>query len=344
MVSLQNQQQQQQREMRLTGAVVEGSGGTDGLGASLSSHYQQQQYYSHQQQHYPQHQSFGSSFPQQQRHKQQHHHHGSQYSSSHQQHQYSSADHMSVDSGYYTRGSQTSASHNSSTAVDEAYRRLGQRLSIRAHGGDIKSYNKNRNHIIPPGLPKRVSRIGLSPQSGFITYSDSLKNERMKNIGFDMQQEEQDSSIVDERAIVEDEVNLSPSSRTNKVSKKRLSDHGDHHSHNKQLSDNTSQPNPNQEQHRSGNIVRKMTVNANELFQYWQEERAKERRGHKRSSPKTSSRHKHHSSVRLFFIIRRLITTSSSFLSNDARRRDASTARSCRHVIGATAATVLIKH
>lgn len=61
--------------------------------------------------------------------------------------------------------------------------------------------------------------------------------------------------------------------RTAKVAKKRYSDHGDHH--------HTKVP------PRNGNILRKMTINATDLFRTWQSDFS--RRNKKRSSPKTTA-------------------------------------------------------
>jgi hypothetical protein len=66
-------------------------------------------------------------------------------------------DYMSVGS-HYSRSSMGS-SHNSSQ-VDEAYRRLGRRLSIRAHGEQAIS------------KPQAVSSIGMTQTSGFMPYDE----------------------------------------------------------------------------------------------------------------------------------------------------------------------------
>ena len=84
--------------------------------------------------------------------------HGQQQYQQHQQHQ-QQQDLMSVGS-HYSRGSHGSASHHSSV-VDDAYRRLGRRLSLRAHGDQ------------PMSRPQRSSRIGLTSRSGFSQYDHS---------------------------------------------------------------------------------------------------------------------------------------------------------------------------
>jgi hypothetical protein len=79
----------------------------------------------------------------------------SQQQQQQQQQQQDYKSNMSVGS-HYSHGS--SASQQSSVAVDEAYRRLGHRLSLRAHG----------DQAMP--RPQRLSRIGLTPKSGFASY------------------------------------------------------------------------------------------------------------------------------------------------------------------------------
>lgn len=72
--------------------------------------------------------------------------------------QQQSQDYMSVGS-HYSRGS-VGSSHNSSQ-VDEAYRRLGQRLSMRAHGD------------LPVSKPRLLARIGMTPKSGFVPHDQT---------------------------------------------------------------------------------------------------------------------------------------------------------------------------
>jgi hypothetical protein len=74
-------------------------------------------------------------------------------------------DHMSVGS-HFSRESRTSAASGASSQVDEAYRRLGRRLSIRAHGDG------------PVRQPLRLSRIGLPQSSNFAAYGDMDTSKR----------------------------------------------------------------------------------------------------------------------------------------------------------------------
>ena len=85
-------------------------------------------------------------------HSQPHLHHNQQHHRDHH------SDYMSVGS-HYSRGSV--ASSQQSSVVDEAYRRLGLRLSMRAHGDG------------PMKQPQRLAKIGLTPVSGFARYSTS---------------------------------------------------------------------------------------------------------------------------------------------------------------------------
>eukprot|EP00980_Cylindrotheca_fusiformis_P008060 scaffold1717_cov117-Cylindrotheca_fusiformis.AAC.11 len=130
-------------------------------------------------------------------------------------HQSQAQDYMSVGS-HYSRSSFES-SHNSSH-VDEAYRRLGQRLSIRAHG--------DRTTYFPPA----VSTIGMSQKSMFLPYDQLAFGQQYDLYG----------------------MAASPGSRnrTATVSKTMHSDGGDHH----------------RVLFRDCNILRKMTINATELF------------------------------------------------------------------------------
>jgi hypothetical protein len=273
MVSLQNRQQQRQR-----GATGVASAG--GLGATLAAHHNNNQRHLPPPQTHPR-QNSGLSYHshhQYQQHHQHIQHHGSsrqhrfgtssslqQYQQHH--HQYHSADQMSVGS-HYSRES-VGSSHNSST-VDEAYRKLGQVFSLRAHGGDLTLYNR----------PRKIAHIAVTAKSGFSSYSDAME-ERQKAI----------SSVATETTL---DAGLSPSvtsigsslNRTNKVAKKRLSDHGDHHRHGEgdHINGLDEQQQQQQQQQKHENIIRKLTVNMEQLFKIWQSDHAKEKKNHKRSS------------------------------------------------------------
>jgi hypothetical protein len=68
-----------------------------------------------------------------------------------------SQDYMSVGS-HFSRDSVASTTSGASSQVDEAYRRLGRRLSARAHGDG------------PITQPQRLSRIGMTPSSTFTPF------------------------------------------------------------------------------------------------------------------------------------------------------------------------------
>ncbi len=70
-------------------------------------------------------------------------------------------DYMSVGS-HFSRDSRASTTSGASSQVDEAYRRLGRRLSMRAHGDG------------PIAQPQKLSRIGLTPSSTFEAQRDRL--------------------------------------------------------------------------------------------------------------------------------------------------------------------------
>jgi hypothetical protein len=80
---------------------------------------------------------------------------------SHSQHQ--AQDYMSG-SSHYSRGSNGS-SHNNSQ-VDEAYRRLGQRLSLRVHGD------------LPLSKPQVLPTIGMTPNSMFSSYDQNITSQQ----------------------------------------------------------------------------------------------------------------------------------------------------------------------
>jgi hypothetical protein len=67
---------------------------------------------------------------------------------------------MSVGS-HFSRESRETTTSGASSQVDEAYRRLGRRLSIRAHGDG------------PVRQPVRLSRIGQTQSSIFAAYGES---------------------------------------------------------------------------------------------------------------------------------------------------------------------------
>jgi Protein kinase domain len=127
--------------------------------------------------------------------------------------------------------------------------------------------------------PRRIAQIAVTAQSGFSSYSDAMQ-ERQNTI----------STAATDTTV---DADLSPSvtsmgsslNRTNKVAKKRLSDHGDHHRPSKNINGLDGQQ---QQQQKHGNITRKMTVNVNELFRMWQNDHAKEKKNHKRSSLATT--------------------------------------------------------
>lgn len=152
-------------------------------------------------------------------------------------------DYMSVGS-HFSRESVASTTSGASSQVDEAYRRLGRRLSARAHGdGPIKQ-------------PQRLSRIGLTPASTFTPYHSKNATLKMNNA---TNKETNDGSS-------------GSSDRTPKVAKTGYLDHGDHHHH--------------KTPSRKGNVARKMTINAADLFRLWQADVAStSRKSKKRSSP-----------------------------------------------------------
>lgn len=165
-------------------------------------------------------------------------HHGSHG----QQHQ----DYMSVGS-HYSRSSMGS-SHNSSQ-VDEAYRRLGHRLSIRAHG----------DHAV--SKPPAVSRIGMTRQSGFLPYDAvSLRLDHdlvaLVSCRLFLDVSLLKISLSNPVFFASTHQPASPVSlnRTAKVAKTTYSDHGDHH----------------KVPSRKVNVLRKMTVNATKLFRLMQ--------------------------------------------------------------------------
>ena len=114
--------------------------------SSLRGHaatFQQQQQMQMQNQQYMQQQQ------QQQQHRRRNYGGGTSYSQT--------QDYMSVGS-HFSRDSAASTTSGASSQVDEAYRRLGRRLSARAHGDG------------PITQPQRLSRIGLTPSSTFTPY------------------------------------------------------------------------------------------------------------------------------------------------------------------------------
>ncbi|KAG7370676.1 serine/threonine protein kinase [Nitzschia inconspicua] len=296
MVTLQNQQRQ-----RSTGVSNGSMGGTmSSTGnhnynnqwqqyppqSSQPRHYRQQQ----QQQHhgsFAQHSHHDQQMIYQQQQQQQHYRrygstsgqnsHGlssslQQYQQQQQQQQYHPSDHFSVGS-HYSRESGVS-SQNSST-VDEAYRRLGQRLSMRAHGGDMGSYNRSR----------RIAKIAVTPRSGFSSFADATK-ERESKISKTVATERTSGAALSPASSAGSSLN-----RTSKVAKKRLSDHGDHHSHHSKSIGSDSDGLVGRietEDIHVGNIVRKMTVNVNELFRIWQRDHSNEKLNHKRAPPSST--------------------------------------------------------
>jgi len=162
-------------------------------------------------------------------------------------------DQMSVGSHY----SRDSAASGASSQMDEAYRRLGWKLSARAHGDG------------PITQPQRLSRIGLGPSSSFLPYDevDTTTRQNENVVG-----EERNAGLGPGSCGTKS--GSTPMDRTAKVAKKRYSDHGDHQRHHK------TPP-------RRGNLVRRMTINATDLFRLWQSDDS--RRNKKRVSPKNGN-------------------------------------------------------
>ena len=88
-----------------------------------------------------------------------HHHRGGQQQYHNHNQINNNHDYASSVGSHYSRGSHGSQSHQSSQ-VDEAARRLGHRLSMSAHGDK------------PVTRPQKLSRIGMTPKSGFLNYAD----------------------------------------------------------------------------------------------------------------------------------------------------------------------------
>ena len=161
----------------------------------------------------------------------------------HQSHHMS--DQMSVGS-HYSRGSH--ASSQQSSQVDEAYRRLGHRLSRRAHGDQ------------PFPRPQRLEKIGLTIGSGFAHYhqiTDGAQDVRRTCSFEELREQTQEVPFSNTFTFLA----LQPSgiafnNRTAKVAKTRYNDHGDHQSHKV----------PSLE----GNVRKKMTMHCAELFRLWE--------------------------------------------------------------------------
>ena len=195
---------------------------------------QQQQYY--QQQRYPQHHHYfnGTSaigIPQQQQQQDQYGYpiyndsvSGSQQSSSHHLH---FADQATAGSqSHYTNilGSVGGSVTGSNPSAEEAYRRIGLRLSRSAHGGDsVASRSSVHNRATIPNLK--------SSNSCFKPFEEVLLH---------MIREQ-------EKEEVSSNGNSNSSSRSSKSKKST----------------------------KGGNIIRKMTLNANELFRHWHTEHSK---------------------------------------------------------------------
>ena len=126
--------------------------------------FQQQQYVQMQNQQYQQQRQQQQQQQQQKNRRQGHRQYYQGNEGYHQQHQQNQLlqqqqqqqDYMSVGSHYSVDSTRSGAS----SQVDEAFRKVGLRLSIRAHGD---------GPIIPP---MRLSRIGLTETSLFVPYGD----------------------------------------------------------------------------------------------------------------------------------------------------------------------------
>jgi serine/threonine protein kinase len=157
---------------------------------------------------------------------------------------------------------------------------------MRAHGGDPRAYNR----------PRQIARIEWTDRSSFLSFSvqeqQQRQQERNKAAATASTAAAAAAAAVTDTIKEAGGINETRDDdiRTNKVAKKTFSDHGDHHYHNDEstiypstdvLVGETMSKSPivglSIPKHtKPGNLVRKMTVNANELFRVWQDGRPKE--------------------------------------------------------------------
>lgn len=230
-------------------------------------HHQQQQYVYHHQQRYPQHHQqyyAGANVIGLHQQQQQYDQYGypvyrnslsssqqspSHYYHHHQQQQYgghaggSTAEATASSQSHYSNilGS-ISGSIVSNPTAEEAYRRVGMRLSMSAHGGDSDG-SRSSSARKPP-----ARMVFKSPSSCFRPFKEVLQR------------------AIREREK-EDTYSSGSSSKSRSRSKKG-----------------------------KGNIVRKMTLNANELFRLWHSEHSRIQPHHQRRRRKSGSGSSHHSS------------------------------------------------
>lgn len=209
-------------------------------------------------------------------------------------HRQQASDHMSVGSSHYSRGS--SGSSQNSLQVDEAYKRLGQKLSARAHGD------------LPLSTPQVLSNLGLTPNSVFARYDDHDV----------LSQQETTTTINYAGAVAESPGSLK---RTNKVAKTGYSDHGDH---NKTSSSFSKQI----------NILRKINMNAKELFALWQadtDQTTPAKGKKKRQSPTQSMYQRYEDLSPQRFAFSQLALDSSSSSSQKITQNDGGTQQKQPH-------------
>ncbi|KAL7577733.1 hypothetical protein ACA910_010497 [Epithemia clementina (nom. ined.)] len=143
-----------------------------------------------------------------------------------------------------------------SAHVDEAYRRLGQRLSLQAHGD------------ILPREPPPIVTIEATNYGAFRPYNNEKAADAEK---MDMEQQSQPQDLgSNSSSIPEDQVarfceNPQPSGRSMKVAKTRYSDHGDH---TKRI--------------RSESLLRKLTYEAKHTFRQWEQAMTMQQHHHKK--------------------------------------------------------------
>lgn len=153
---------------------------------------------------------------------------------------------LSQKSASSTKSTTTTNTNTNSKQVNEAVRRLGYRLSMQAHGGDIRS------GAVPSMLSQQQPPIRRAldhsvGQSGFASF---LEYNKTRSGSSSVDATETETDINHNNKIL-------ASLRTSKVAKTHYSDHGEH------SSGTTTAP--------TLKITRKLTLNCKECFRNWED-------------------------------------------------------------------------
>jgi len=187
-----------------------------------------------------------------------------------------------------TSTNNSSVGRSVNSRVDEAYRRLGHRLSLQAHGEDestVASFASNSSSWKNSGKTTASTRLRVHKGCGFTPYEEYAMQKRKENEIQSRQQLEQQQNPPGDRLSYRGEEDMSVSnsalgaspdsriiaSRIKKVAKTDYDDHGAHHGGAGGEKGREHQQRQSHGRASQGNLLKSLTYEAKEKFRKWQD-------------------------------------------------------------------------